>query len=66
MGEPQKLLMIIAGEVSGDMRAAEVVDALRLAAPSLQFTGVGGERMTKAGVRCFADITELEIGRAHV
>ena len=61
MGEPKKLLMIIAGEVSGDMRAAEVAEALHAAAPSLKFTGVGGEYMAKAGVECFADITELAV-----
>lgn len=59
--------MIIAGEVSGDMRGAEVVDALRAHSPSLKCVGVGGEHMTKAGVECFANITELAvIGFAEV
>lgn len=53
--------MIIAGEVSGDMRAAEVAQALRSQSPSLQMNGVGGERMKQAGVECFADITQLAV-----
>lgn len=61
MGESQKLLMIIAGEVSGDMRAAEVARAIRETAPSIRMTGVGGEHMTAAGVECFANITELAV-----
>ena len=61
MAEPQKLLMIIAGEASGDMRAAEVAAALRQSVPSLRMTGVGGDHMRKAGVESFADITELAV-----
>lgn len=61
MAESQKLLMIIAGEVSGDMRASEVAQVLRTISPSLKMTGVGGERMRRAGVECFADITELAV-----
>lgn len=53
--------MMIAGEVSGDMRAAEVAVALRGLSPSLKITGVGGECMKKAGVECFADITQLAV-----
>ncbi len=53
--------MIIAGEVSGDMRASEVAQVLRSVSPSLKMTGVGGERMRQAGVECFADITELAV-----
>jgi lipid-A-disaccharide synthase len=61
MGESQKLLMIVAGEVSGDMRAAEVAEALRALSPSLRLTGVGGERMAHAGVELFANITDLAV-----
>jgi lipid-A-disaccharide synthase len=61
MAESQKLLMIIAGEASGDMRAAEVAESLRQSVPALRMTGVGGEHMRKAGVQCFADITELAV-----
>jgi lipid-A-disaccharide synthase len=61
MGESQKLLMIVAGEVSGDMRAAEVASALHAANPSLRMTGVGGEHMKAAGVELFANITDLAV-----
>jgi lipid-A-disaccharide synthase len=53
--------MIVAGEVSGDMRAAEVASALRAANPSLRMTGVGGEHMKDAGVELFANITDLAV-----
>ncbi len=53
--------MIVAGEVSGDMRAAELVEALHAIDPSLRFNGVGGDHMRKAGVEPFADITELAV-----
>lgn len=53
--------MIVAGEASGDMHAAEVVTALRASLPSLRFNGVGGESMAKAGVSLFANITELAV-----
>ncbi len=53
--------MIVAGEASGDMHAAQVVEALHASLPSLRFTGVGGERMAKAGVSLFANITELAV-----
>jgi lipid-A-disaccharide synthase len=61
MAEPQKLLMIVAGEVSGDMRAGEVARLIRTSAPHIEMTGVGGENMRAAGVQCFGDITELAV-----
>ncbi len=53
--------MMIAGEVSGDMRAGEVARVLHESAPEIEMTGVGGESMTAAGVECFANITELAV-----
>ncbi|MBL8012891.1 MAG: lipid-A-disaccharide synthase [Candidatus Omnitrophica bacterium] len=61
MDQSQKLLMIIAGEVSGDMRAAEVARAIKELSPSVRMTGVGGQCMKDAGVQCFANITELAV-----
>ena len=59
--------MLIAGEASGDMRAAGLARALKELDPSLRLTGIGGEYMRKAGVECFTDITELAvIGIAEV
>lgn len=60
-------IMLIAGEASGDMRAAGLSRALKELAPSVRLSGIGGEYMRQAGVECFEDITELAvIGIAEV
>ncbi len=53
--------MVIAGEASGDMRAAGLVAALKTADPSLRFSGIGGEFMRAQGVKLFEDITALAV-----
>jgi len=59
--------MIVAGEASGDMRAAGLARALKELDPTLRLSGIGGEYMRQAGVECFTDITELAvIGIAEV
>lgn len=65
-------LMILAGEASGDRRAAELVRALRHCAPEQQlvFFGLGGPALRAEGVHTLADIADtaiigpLEIARA--
>jgi len=50
--------MLIAGEASGDILAAELVKALRADSPSsLEFYGAGGPKMTEAGVELAVDMT---------
>ncbi len=53
--------MLIAGEASGDVLAAELVDALRRQSSGApfppQFLGAGGERMAAAGVDLAFDLT---------
>ena len=67
MGTPSKLIMIVAGEASGDMRAAGLARALKQLNNNLRLTGIGGAYMHQAGVECFTDITELAvIGIAEV
>jgi len=59
--------VIVAGEASGDMRAAGLACALKELDPSLRLTGIGGKYMKETGVECFTDITELAvIGIAEV
>lgn len=58
--KPERIL-VIAGEESGDMRAASLVRAIRDRAPELHFTGIGGDHLRKAGVETFADIRELSV-----
>jgi len=53
--------MIIAGEASGDMRAAGLARAIKELDPSVKLTGIGGAYMRMAGVKCFCDITKLAV-----
>jgi lipid-A-disaccharide synthase len=54
-----KTIMLIAGEASGDMLAAELVKALRADSPSsLEFFGAGGPKMAEADVKLAFDLTQ--------
>jgi len=61
MGTPSKHIIIVAGEASGDMRAAGLAIALKKLDPTLRLSGIGGSYMRAAGVECFTDITELAV-----
>ena len=50
--------MLIAGEASGDLNAAELVRALAELAPGSQFFGAGGPQMARAGVELAFDMTK--------
>ena len=54
-------ILISAGEASGDLYAAALVDALRRDRPDLQFFGCAGPRMQKAGVRPVVDAHSLAV-----
>ena len=54
-------VLISAGEASGDLYAAGLVDALRRRRPDLQFFGCAGPRMQKAGVRPDVDAHSLAV-----
>lgn len=56
-----KSILVIAGEVSGDMHAADVVRAARALAPDLRFFGVGGERLRDAGMEILVDAREMAV-----
>jgi lipid-A-disaccharide synthase len=53
--------MIVAGEVSGDMRAAGLVAAIRRRRPDIRFFGIGGERMREAGVEIWRDARDMAV-----
>lgn len=46
----QKKIMICAGEVSGDLHAANLVQAVKKLDTNIKFFGIGGEKMKEAGV----------------
>jgi lipid-A-disaccharide synthase len=53
-----KTFMLIAGETSGDLLAAELVFALRAKLPEAKFFGAGGTKMAAAGVELAFDMTQ--------
>lgn len=57
MTSPKKIV-IIAGEESGDMHAAELCQKLLQKDPSLQISGLGGRHLAAAGVELIENITQ--------
>lgn len=56
-----KRVMVIAGEASGEARAARLVEALKRRHPQLSFFGIGGEQMRAAGVEILVDCKEMAV-----
>ena len=56
-----KTFMLIAGEASGDLLAAELVSALRGKLPDATFFGAGGAKMSTAGVELAFDLTQHSV-----
>ncbi|MBI4536874.1 MAG: lipid-A-disaccharide synthase [candidate division NC10 bacterium] len=54
-------LMVVAGEASGDLHGARLVEQLRAAAPRLRVLGMGGAAMRAAGVELVADAGETAV-----
>jgi len=61
MSERKKHVIIVAGEASGDMHAARLVDELKKIDPSISFSGLGGQSMKASGVELYADLTRLAV-----
>ena len=53
--------MLIAGEASGDLLAAELAAALREKSPGAIFFGAGGAAMSAAGVEVVYDMAQLSV-----
>lgn len=54
-------IALVAGEASGDMYGAELVNALKTQLPQAQFVGIGGQKMRAAGVDVFADLAQFGV-----
>jgi lipid-A-disaccharide synthase len=52
---------IVAGEASGDLLAASLVNAMHALDASIRFTGVAGARMQAAGVECLYPVEKLAV-----
>ncbi len=53
--------MIIAGEISGDMHAANIIKAIKKERPNTTFFGIGGPAMRAVGVETFYDIKDMAV-----
>lgn len=56
-----KHLVVIAGEESGDMHAAEFVRHLKQRHPDLKVSGIGGQHMQDAGVELVSDLARYAV-----
>lgn len=56
-----KHIMIVAGETSGDLHAARLVQEIQQLEPSITFSGLGGQHLASCGVKLDADLTELAV-----
>nr|WP_170064235.1 lipid-A-disaccharide synthase [Xanthomonas albilineans] len=54
-------IALVAGEASGDLLGAGLIEALRARYPDAQFAGVGGEAMRQAGCHTWFDASELAV-----
>lgn len=54
-----KNILIIAGEVSGDIHSAALIKELKLLDNELQFFGIGGEKMKQAGVDIICHLNKM-------
>ncbi len=61
MGSTPKHLVIVAGEASGDMHAAHLIETLKRLDPSITFSGLGGPKMRAAGVDLYEDLTKMAV-----
>ena len=46
-----KKILLVAGEVSGDLHGSHLVEAIQRIEPEVQFSGVGGEGLERRGVK---------------
>lgn len=56
-----KKILLVAGEVSGDLHGAHLVDAIHRVDPEVQFLGVGGEELKKSGMKLLYPAHSLSV-----
>ncbi|HMP91036.1 MAG TPA: lipid-A-disaccharide synthase [Kiritimatiellia bacterium] len=54
-------LLVIAGEVSGDMHAAHVIEELHRLRPGLDVWGIGGDRLNECGVELLQHTRDMSV-----
>jgi len=61
MKQPAALIGIVAGEMSGDIIAAGLIQQIRQRHPEIVFVGIGGERMIAAGCQSLFPLERLSV-----
>ena len=56
-----KRILIVAGEASSDLHAANLVKEIKALLPELEFFGLGGSKMEKQGVKLLVNIVDLAV-----
>jgi lipid-A-disaccharide synthase len=56
-----KKIMLVAGEVSGDLHGAHLVEAIQKIAPEIEFFGVGGEQLKERGMKLLHHVHSLSV-----
>lgn len=57
----QKHILIICGESSGDLHAANLAKAIKEIAPEFRISGIGGTLLAQSGVNIYFDIKDLSV-----
>lgn len=58
---PGPVIVLVAGEVSGDLLGADLIRALRQHFPRARFIGIGGEQMMAAGLQSIVPLERLSV-----
>ncbi len=56
-----KKILLVAGETSGDLHGSHLVEAIQRIDPDIQFLGVGGERLKRAGMKLLYHSQSLSV-----
>lgn len=52
-------ILIVAGEVSGDIHGGKLVKAIKELSPEINIAGIGGENMSSAGMKLLRNVNEM-------
>jgi lipid-A-disaccharide synthase len=56
-----KKILLVAGEVSGDLHGSHLVEAIQSIDPGIQFFGVGGEGLKRVGIKLLYSSSSLSV-----
>ncbi len=56
-----KRIMIVAGEASGDIYGAQLIGSLKSMSPGIEFVGLGGTEMQRAGARILYPLAGMSV-----